>query len=105
MRILFSTLGEEEENATRELAVDYFPLPSFGNSKSDSNTEVRLFYSAWMSFSTAKTFSWKDQWRSTDAPDRRVKRAMEKENKRHRDAARREFNDSVKVFISLSRYG
>ena len=50
-----------------------------------------------MGFSTVKSFSWRDQWRYSEAPDRRVKRAMEKDNKRHRDAGRREFNDTVKV--------
>jgi len=50
-----------------------------------------------MGFSTVKSFSWLDRWNYSDAPDRRVKRAMEKENKRYRDAGRREFNDTVKV--------
>ena len=49
-----------------------------------------------------KSFSWRDQWRYSEAPDRRVKRAMEKDNKRHRDAGKREFNDTVKVILSLS---
>lgn len=52
-----------------------------------------------MGFSTAKSFSWRDQWKYSDAPDRRVKRAMEKENKRARDAGRREFNDTVRVCL------
>jgi DnaJ family protein A protein 5 len=55
-----------------------------------------------MGFATVKSFSWKDQWRYSEAPDRRVKRAMEKDNKRHRDAARREFNDTVRVSSSMT---
>ena len=97
MRILFAKLDREEEAAARESGSEHSPLPSFGDTSCDSTTEVRLFYSAWMGFSTIKSFSWRDQWRYNEAPDRRVKRAMEKENKRLRDAGRREFNDTVKV--------
>ena len=37
-----------------------------------------------------------DKYRLQDAPDRRVKRLMEKENKRARDDARRDYNDTVR---------
>jgi|SRR5579862_1773193 len=97
MRTLFVKLDREEEAAAQEAGDEYSPFPSFGDSRSDPRSEVRQFYSAWMTFSTFKSFSWKDQWKYSDAPDRRIKRAMEKENKRLRDAARREFNDTVKV--------
>jgi DnaJ homolog subfamily A member 5 len=99
-RTLFATLDREEESAARESGEDYSPYPSFGDSKSGPKTEVRRFYSAWLGFSTVKSFSWRDQWRYTEAPDRRVKRAMEKDNKRLRDAGRREFSDTVKVLSS-----
>jgi DnaJ homolog subfamily A member 5 len=94
---LFVQLDREEEAAAREVGENYEHLPSFGDSKSDLKEGVRRFYSAWMGFSTVKSFSWRDQWKYSEAPDRRVKRAMEKDNKRHRDAGRREFNDTVKV--------
>jgi DnaJ homolog subfamily A member 5 len=97
MRTLFATLDREEEAAAVEAAENYTPLPSFGDSKSDPKHVVREFYAAWVGFSSVKSFSWLDRWRYGDAPDRRVKRAMEKENKRYRDAGRREFNDTVKV--------
>jgi DnaJ homolog subfamily A member 5 len=94
-------LDKEEETPAREAGGDYARMPSFGDSKSDPKSVVRRFYTIWMGFSTTKTFSWKDQWKYSDAPDRRVKRAMEKENKRLRDAGRREFNDAVKVIFPL----
>ena len=102
IRTLFTTLDREEEAAAREAGEDYTPLPSFGDSRSDPKSDVRQFYSRWMGFATMKSFSWKDQWKYSDAPDRRVKRAMEKENKRLRDAGRREFNDTVKVKSTTS---
>jgi DnaJ homolog subfamily A member 5 len=101
MRTLFATLDREEEAAARESGEEHLHMPSFGDSKSDPKHEVRQFYSAWISFSTMKSFSWKDQWKYSDAPDRRIKRAMEKDNKKHRDAARREFNDTVKVNLNF----
>jgi DnaJ homolog subfamily A member 5 len=101
VRTLFATLDREEEAAAREAGENYTPMPSFGDSKSDAKTDVRHFYAEWMGFSTLKSFSWKDQWKYSDAPDRRVKRAMEKDNKRHREAERREFNDTVKVLLCV----
>lgn len=103
MRTLFATLDREEEAAATEAAENYSPMPSFGDSRSDPKYDVRQFYSSWMGFSTLKSFSWRDQWKYSDAPDRRIKRAMEKENKRHRDAGRREFNDTVKARIPFYR--
>jgi len=103
MRTLFATLDREEEAAAREANENHTPLPSFGDSRSDPKEEVRRFYNVWLGFSTAKSFSWRDQYRYTDAPDRRIKRAMEKENKKLRDAARREFNDTVKSLVMFIR--
>lgn len=36
--------------------------------------EARAFYAAWTNFATAKEFSWEEQWNTTEAPDRRVRR-------------------------------
>lgn len=74
--------------------------PKLGNSKSDYQ-DVRKFYQVWTSFSTVKTFSWKDEYRYSSAGDRRTRRAMEKENKKSRDTARREYNETVRSFASF----
>jgi len=102
VRSLFATLDKEEQMAARDAGEGYSEMPSFGDSKSDPKEVVRRFYTAWMGFATMKSFSWKDHWKYSDAPDRRVKRAMEKENKRLREAGRREFNDTVKVIWNAS---
>ncbi|CCE79425.1 Piso0_001487 [Millerozyma farinosa CBS 7064] len=73
--------------------------PRFGNSKSDYISSVREFYNKWTSFSSVKTFNWKDEYRSSMAPDRKTRRLMEKENKRARDAARKEYNETVRNFV------
>ncbi|CCE88709.1 Piso0_001487 [Millerozyma farinosa CBS 7064] len=73
--------------------------PRFGNSKSDYVSTVREFYNKWTSFSSVKTFNWKDEYRSSMAPDRKTRRLMEKENKRARDAARKDYNETVRNFV------
>ncbi|KAI3628266.1 hypothetical protein GLX27_000032 [Malassezia furfur] len=68
----------------------------------DGRRDVRSFYQFWMNFSSRKSFAWKDKFDVRDAQDRRVKRLMEKDNKRARDAARREYNEAIRslaVFI------
>lgn len=93
----FSKLAEEERTAAQWENEDAVHYPDFGNSKSGHEDWVKNFYAVWGNFRTAKTFSWCDVYRYSDAPDRRVKRILEKENKRLRDMAIREFNDTVRV--------
>ncbi|KAJ6255922.1 hypothetical protein Dda_9381 [Drechslerella dactyloides] len=94
---LFETIAREEEAAASLAGVDCQNYPAFGNSKSDYQDYVRPFYAVWTGFSTAKSFAWEDKYRYRDAPDRRVKRLMEKENKKLREQAIREFNDTVET--------
>ncbi|KAI0436406.1 DnaJ domain-containing protein [Xylaria telfairii] len=76
--------------------------PSFGES-TDDDTVAKIFYSRWSNFSTRLSFSWKDKWRLSDAPDRRVRRLMEKENKKLREDAIREFSDAVRSLVIFVR--
>ncbi|KAK3824664.1 MAG: DnaJ domain-containing protein, partial [Benniella sp.] len=104
-RNLFEKLAQEEAEAAEtndrneESTGDQTYYPSFGSSttpyESDSDSDVKRFYGAWLTFSTQKSFSWCDKFRLSEAPDRYVRRAMEKENKKLRDAARKEFNETV----------
>lgn len=116
-RRVFERLAEEEKNAAPypgEASEPFEEYPTFGYSHTpylhgkDSDapihqTQVRDFYAAWSSFSTQKGFGWRDGYRLQDAPDRRVKRAMEKENRRMREAARREYNDTVRSLALFIR--
>lgn len=58
---------------------------------------VRDFYGAWSNFTSVKSFIWFDKWRLSDAPNRYVRRQMEKENKKARETARKEYNDTIRV--------
>ncbi|KAI9302941.1 hypothetical protein BJ944DRAFT_166328 [Cunninghamella echinulata] len=127
-RKLFQKLAEEEEEAFRNNPTQYdnddmddidekdiyMSLPSFGNTKTpfaDNSKDgqsnlgfgayVRDFYSAWSNFSTRKTFQWLDKWRLSDAPNRIVRRAMEKENKKARDVGRKEYNDTIRSLATF----
>ncbi|KAF9573532.1 hypothetical protein EC968_008401 [Mortierella alpina] len=109
-RNLFEKLAQEEAEAVandryEESTGTQTHFPSFGCSTTayddSSDSDVKQFYNAWLTFSSQKSFSWCDKFRLSEAPDRRVRRAMEKENKKFRDAARKEFNDTV---LSLASY-
>lgn len=75
--------------------------PRFGNSMSDYETSIRVFYNTWASFLTVKPFSWMDEYRYSMAPDRRTRRLMEKENKKLRDAEKKNFNETVRRFVGF----
>ncbi|KAJ3854442.1 DnaJ domain-containing protein [Lentinula lateritia] len=104
-RSVFARLVAEE----KLVSDDEVYLPSFGyshwqwgpQSKGEEATAARSFYNAWINFATAKDFAWSDAWNVSDAPDRRVRRLMEKDNKKAREDARRDFNDTVR---SLAKF-
>ena len=116
-RNLFSRLAYDES------LVSGMSYPLFGNStwswvatKADGDENARMFYSTWINFATSKDFSWMDRYNISDAPDRRYRRLdllrrtlstvlilyhrqWEKENKKSRDDARKDYNDTVRVRI------
>lgn len=101
LRDIFDTLAKEEELACEWQDIDPLAYPDFGNANDKHGTGVRSFYAAWSSFATKKDFAWVDIYRYSDAPDRRVRRLMEKENKRLREDAAREFNDAVRSLVAF----
>ncbi|KAF5130507.1 J protein JJJ1 [Metarhizium anisopliae] len=102
-RETFEHLALEEETAAEIGQIDHSYYPTFGSSDDDYEAVVKHFYAAWSGFSTKKSFSWRDKYRLSDAPDRRIRRLMEKENKKCRDDAIREFNDAVRFLVTFVR--
>ncbi len=116
-RKLFERLAEEERLAAPypgEENGEAVAYPSFGYAHTPyafakgeeatvHQTPVKDFYSAWAGFSSRKGFAWVDGYRMRDAPDRRVRRLMEKDNKKTRDAARRDLNDTVRSLVAFVR--
>lgn len=99
--ITFGQLATEEAAACEWEGAATVEYPPFGSSDDDYDLVAKPFYSAWSSFSTKKSFSWKEKWRLSDAPDRRVRRLMEKENKKMRDDSIRDFNDAVRSLVAF----
>ncbi|KDR76404.1 hypothetical protein GALMADRAFT_121467 [Galerina marginata CBS 339.88] len=104
-RNLFARLSAEE-------AIFYSndDFPSFGfstwpwtaSNKGDINS-ARSFYNVWMNFTTEKDFTWMEQWNIAEAPERRIRRLMEKDNKKLREDSRREYNDTVRSLVKFIR--
>lgn len=97
----FDTLAREEELVCEWEDLDPVSYPSFGGAADDYETKVRPFYAAWTGFATSKTYSWEDLHQYSEAPDRRIRRMMEKENKRYRDEAIHDFNNLVRSFVGF----
>ncbi|EPS26548.1 hypothetical protein PDE_01485 [Penicillium oxalicum 114-2] len=97
----FAQLALEERLACQWENQEVVDYPSFGSRDDDFESVVRPFYAAWSGFSTCKSYAWKDAYRYSEAPDRRVRRMMEKENRRLREEAIREFNDAVRSLVAF----
>merc|ERR1712137_768788 len=94
---LFEAIDKEEaewEDADDE----HRALPPFGNSKSDW-ADVSNFYRQWLDFCSRKAFGHADKWNPKDAPNRQVRGAMEQDNKKLRQAAKKEFNAEVRQLV------
>ncbi len=97
----FDQLATEETAACQWAGIAPTEYPPFGRAKDDYAEVAKRFYTTWAGFSTKKTFSWRDKYRLQEAPDRRVRRLMEKENKKFRDEGIREFNDAVLSLVAF----
>ncbi|XP_023799718.1 dnaJ homolog subfamily C member 21, partial [Cyanistes caeruleus] len=100
-RQVFEKIAKEElEYMTQE---DSEEFPMFGYSHSDYDTVVHPFYAYWQSFCTQKNFAWKEEYDTRQASNRWEKRAMEKENKKTREKARKERNELIRQLVAFIR--
>lgn len=99
-REVFNTLLVEE---SVYFDVDPDEIPTFGRSDSDYTSIVRPFYNFWCGFNTHKPFGWLDEYDIRQAPNRRVAKLMEKENKKVRDKAKKERNDAIQTLVEFVR--
>ncbi|XP_077050254.1 dnaJ homolog subfamily C member 21 isoform X2 [Siphateles boraxobius] len=102
-RILFESIVKEEKEHSKDEEDEEDEFPSFGDSQSDYDTVVHLFYGYWQSFCTRKNFAWKEEYDTRQASNRWEKRAMEKENKKTRDKARKEHSELVRSLVAFVR--
>ena len=91
---LFAALDAEECGASPGRVA----APVFGSS-AEPWVEVREFYARWEAFATGRSCAQYDRHDLRRAPDRKVRRAMEKENERARSEARRALSDTVCTLV------
>ena len=103
VRDVFDRLALEESIACEMEDRAARTYPTFGTAGDKYEDGLKHFYSIWSNFATQKNFAWKDAYRYSEAPDRRTRRIMEKENKRLRDEGIREFNDAVRTMVGFVR--
>jgi DnaJ family protein A protein 5 len=103
IRETFEQLASEEGHAANYEGVNIPDYPSFGHKADTHDGVVRDFYAIWNGFATVKTFAWMDVYRTADAGDRRMRRLMEKENRKFREEGIRAFNDAVRTLVSFVR--
>ena len=75
-------------------------LPSFGTSQS-SIDDVKTFYASWLNFVTCLSFAWMDKYDVNEAPNRYVRRLIEKDNQKERDKAKKSYVDLVRVSVHV----
>ena len=78
-------------------------VPEFGTSTSDYEEVVQPFYAHWQSYSTLKSYVCLEKYDLREAPNRRVQRLMEKDNKKIRDAVKKERNEEVRALVKFVR--
>ena len=97
---VFTVIAKEDA----EFATDEdLAIPEFGTSSSDFEDVVQPFYAFWQSYSTLKSYVWLEKYNIREAPNRRVQRLMEKDNKKIRDAAKKERNEEVRALVKFVR--
>lgn len=114
-RKIFEEIANEEEKALKQaskfskskngdkssLSGGEPSFPCFGNSKSKYEDTVRPFYAFWSGFCTNLTFDHLDKYNTTEAENRRILRAMEKENRKLKDQAKKERNSTVRNLVEF----
>jgi len=93
---VFKNLNDEDMQAATEK--NPYSLPPFGHSGSDWK-DVNSFYLSWCDFASRKSFSWADKYKTSDGPNRQIRRIIEKENKKERDKIKKAYNELVRRLV------
>jgi len=100
-REVFEKIKYEEEQAYKnldEVSEDYVKPPGFGDAKTGLSS-VGDFYQFWSSFSSYKTFAWADEYNPSEAPNRYVRRQIDKENKKERQREKKNYIKTIKELV------
>ncbi|GAA5938170.1 uncharacterized protein JCM15063_005483 [Sporobolomyces koalae] len=101
---LFSLLETDEiQWSSPQLYPSFGQSTSYSRTDSNSQQDLRRFYSTWLNFQTEKDFSWKDSYRVEEGMPRYMRRDIDKENQRLRQQAKREYNETVRNLVLFVR--
>uniref|UniRef100_A0A182Y6E3 DnaJ homolog subfamily C member 21 n=1 Tax=Anopheles stephensi TaxID=30069 RepID=A0A182Y6E3_ANOST len=95
---VFGKLASEEVEFL-DTEEEFEAIPKFGNSQSDYETVVRGFYGYWEGFCTKKSYAWLNPHNVAEIRDRRILKAIEKENKKVQQKARKERNEEIRSLV------
>nr|XP_040236406.2 dnaJ homolog subfamily C member 21 [Anopheles coluzzii] len=95
---VFNKLATEEVEFL-DTEEEFDEIPKFGNSQSDYETIVRQFYGYWEGFCTKKSYAWLNPHNVAEIRDRRILKAIEKDNKKVQQKARKERNDEIRSLV------
>lgn len=100
-RQVFERIKTEERKAFNNLADETGEprrLEGFGDSTT-SVEKVLKFFEDWANFTTYKSFIWIDEYDTKQAPNRYVRREMEKENKKQRQKEKKHYLKTIKDLV------
>ncbi|XP_055690683.1 dnaJ homolog subfamily C member 21 [Lutzomyia longipalpis] len=99
---IFEKLASEEIEFL-DTEEEFEMIPKFGTSTSDYEEVVHPFYAYWQSFCTKKSYAWLSPHDINEIRDRRILKAIEKENKKVQQKARRERNEEIRNLVGFVR--
>ena len=77
---------------------DESDYPQFGDANTDPIEVVQGFYGFWQSYSTKRSYVWKEEYDTREAPNRWVRRKMEQENNKVTEQASFSRFDNLIIF-------
>uniref|UniRef100_A0A182QNM7 DnaJ homolog subfamily C member 21 n=1 Tax=Anopheles farauti TaxID=69004 RepID=A0A182QNM7_9DIPT len=95
---VFNKLATEEVEFL-DTEEEFDTIPKFGSSQSDYETIVRVFYGYWEGFCTKKSYAWLNPHNVAEIRDRRILKAIEKDNKKVQQKARKERNEEIRSLV------
>ncbi|XP_053672963.1 dnaJ homolog subfamily C member 21 [Anopheles nili] len=95
---VFDKLATEEVEFL-DTEAEFEAIPKFGDSQSDYESIVRLFYGFWEGFCTKKSYAWLNPHNVSEIRDRRILKAIEKDNKKVQQKARKERNEEIRSLV------
>ena len=93
-------LERDEYDADSDEDLHVTTFPAFGGCHAEWE-DVQAFYTQWSNFQSTRRFGGFDKWNLREGENRQVRRAMESENKKSRNTARKEYSSAVRSLVSF----